>query len=77
LTLEDGTESFLETSVNNYQSIHNIPEEGKSHLRGSGSLQSTFNIYTNADLEETINTTSHSLIQRPSVIITAFFTRKN
>jgi hypothetical protein len=63
LTLEDGTESFLETAVNNYQSIHNIPEEGKSQLQGSGSLQSTFNIYTNADLEETINATSHYYLQ--------------
>jgi hypothetical protein len=77
LALEDGTESFLETSVNNYQSIHNIPEEGKSHLHCSGSLKFTFSIYINADLEEMINATSHSLIQHQSVIIKAFFTRRN
>jgi len=77
LTLEDGTESFLETSVNNYQSIRNIAEEGKYHLHGGGSLKFAFNIYTNADLEEMINAINHYIIQHQSVIIKAFFTRRN
>jgi hypothetical protein len=72
LNLEDGTESFLETSVNNYQSIRNIPEEGKSHLHGGGSLKSAFSIYTNAEQEEMINAISHYVIQHQSVIIMAF-----
>jgi len=62
LSLDDGTESFLKTSANNYQSIRNNPEEGKSHSHGGGSLKSAFNIYTNADLEEIINAISHYLI---------------
>ena len=72
-----GPKSFLETSVNNYQSIRNIAEEGRSHLHGGGSLKYTFNIYTNTDLEERINAINHSLIQHQSVISKASFTRRD
>jgi hypothetical protein len=41
LTLEDGTDTFPQTSVKDYHStLYNIPDEGRSHQNRGGSLKS-------------------------------------